>query len=421
MTIDAIPEKLKADAPAIGANRLVMSIIDQACNSLITLALSAALIALADPATFGRFAFILTIVLIAASLQYGAIGIHLLVGPAKLSDDDTSLTTATLFDVDLLLRLAAAAIAFIAALMLGEGFLTAYAASAFAFTWLWRETTRSALYAQGDAMGAAKIATSTGLVFLPLYGALLLDTPNLLAPLVAFGLASGLVLAFNGQTTLGRLRTPNALWRDYRQSFSGGGWTLATSAANEMQTRLHVFVIQLLRGADQLGLIEAGRILFAPLFMIVSAWQRLGQPRMAGLIANGQHAEAKRLALLGTGAIVGIGAVWCLVLYFGWSLVRTKLFHAFPDIGIYIVGWAIYSLLLLANWSLVAYLNAARLFRTVAFITFAGASATAALLGVLLFDAPLVATLAVMATAQAAVLIAFLIMIARSGNREIGA
>lgn len=406
--------------PAGVRRDVLFSFLDQGFNSLHSLVLAGALIATAEPATYGLFAFILTVVLVSASLQYGAIGIPLLVHLRRMDEGQRAAGMETLRAADFWLRLAAAAATAIGALVVTGDWSVAAAAAAFCMLYLSRETTRNGLYTSGRAGAAALLAALALGLFLPLYAAALALLPPLLAPFLASAAATAAALAVLGHVRPRLPASPGKAWRGYHAGFAGTGWTLASSAANEVQTRLHVFVVQFARGADQVGMLEAGRILIAPLFLVVSAWQRVGQPLVTSLVEAGDIGAARRTTLAGVALVSTTAAIWCGMVWLGWDLAERHLFAAYSGMGPYVAGWAGYAVLLLANWSLVVFLNAIGRFRTVAWVTFCAAATTAVLLLVMLLDVPLIAALAVLALVQAAVLCLFvaLVMTARPAAGE---
>src|SRR5690606_34201358 len=114
------------------------------------------------------------------------------------------------------------------------------------------------------------------------------------------------------------------------------------------------------RGIESVGIVEAGRLLWMPCMLLMSAWQRVAQPRVAEHVRMGQRASALRLTLMGTAATLAAGLVYAIPLYLLWPLLRDHLFQAFDGMGPFVVGWAVYTALLLTNWNLIIYLNATR-------------------------------------------------------------
>ncbi|TWG49333.1 lipopolysaccharide biosynthesis protein [Aminobacter sp. J44] len=413
------PSIARPKAP-LGIGAVVLSFVDQGLHSLGSLVLSAFLIAGTDPATFGRFAFVTTCALVAASLHYGAIGVPLLVHVRQAHAADRMQQLAILRSVDLRFRAAAALVVGLAAFWASGSIATALAGAAFVVAWLARETRRNLFYLEGDSRSAARFGATSFVLLLLVYAILFYLERSELAALMAAALSTVLALAAFPARHERNDAAITGLLQRYRQTFPGAGWSLLNSATNEAQTRAHVLVIQLVRGADQVGLIEAGRILWAPLQLMGSAWQRVAQPRIAGLVEAGDLATARWLTLAGIGLMVAATAFCGGAIAALWPLIERHLFAKFSDIGPLVAGWGFVSLLVLSNWSLVVFLNATRRFRLIAMVGIAAATATTGLLAALAFDVDLVIALVAMAVVQLAMLTAFLLVGLRNVAMPLG-
>lgn len=416
--LDIPRKKAKPDGPFdVGA--VALSFLDQGLHSLASLILSAVLIVGTDPATFGRFALISGCTLIAASLHYGAIGIPLLVHVRQTADAQRLEKIAILHAVDLRFRLASALIIAAVGFWASGDVVTAAAGAAFAAAWLARETRRNLFYLEADVVSAARLGAASFVLLLISYSVLFYISRTETAALLASALSTSIALwMFRGQSAEPAPRG-NILGL-YRSAFPGAGWSVINSATNEAQTRLHVLTIPLFRSVDQLGLVEAGRILWAPLQLLGSAWQRIAQPRIAGLVQAGEVEEAKWLTGAGIGLMVAATSIWAGAICLFWPLIENRFYSQFPHIGLLVAGWGAVSLLILSNWSLVVFLNAHHRFRTVAMIGMAAAASTAFLLAVLAFGFDISAALVVMATVQIGVLISFLIVGLRGSEMRVG-
>lgn len=398
------------------AKSVLLSFIEQASNSLGTLAITLTMVSTSNATVFGQFSFIFTLVLIAASLQYGLIGTPMLVEVSSLDGHDRADAVDTLFALDCYFRCVAAIFVAIATLaVLWEPGLAALA-GAFALLYLWRESVRNALFATAQPWRATVLGIASLLLLLALLFALFATMPATPATaLIAASLAIGLVLpvaCFDFMKWPGR---PMAAYRRYRDRFPLTGWSTVNSAANEAQTRAYVIVVQLLRGSDQLGIIEAGRVLFAPLFLISTAWRRAMQPFLGRAVSGGDIQAARLMTLAGVATVTAIAAVYYGLLYFAYDLLSSKLFgNRFGDITHYVLGWAVYTVLLLANWTLASFLNAMRAYRLNAVITCSGAVATLALLGVLAFAVPLGMVLVILNIVQLGVFFVLLVKLFRA-------
>ncbi len=350
------------------------SLVDQGLVSLTTILLSIGLIMGGDAAAFGEFAFVLTLILIAASLQHGLVGVHLLVELGAKTGSERARALQILGSFDVYLRAISALAVIGISTAVTWDVPTLAAAGAFTFIYLWREAARNVLFVTGQAARAMFLDGVAFVLILSSYVPLLSVHNSSLAPVLSAAFGYGISLAVFGRGLFGGLLSPKDALNRFNFSYRQSRWTLLTSISNEMTMRAYVVIVELLRGAAQLGLLEAGRVLWGPLVFLVSAWRRVAQPYMARQLSCGQVAEARVVALTGFAGIIAICGGYALLIWLCWDLLSAYIFKGdFAASTPFVVAWGAFFVLLAGNWTLAIYLNAARRFRLVAL----GALATA--------------------------------------------
>jgi O-antigen/teichoic acid export membrane protein len=404
---------------------IFLSLVEQGLTSLGMLAMTAAVIAASAPDVFGQFALIITLVMIAASLQFGFVGTSMLVEVRPLDEAGRVVALDALSGFDFYYRLLAALIVGGVAFEVSHDAALACAASVFALVYLWREFTRYTLFAIEEVGRATALgAVAFSLLMLALAASLSAMDSASVAALLSSAAANAVAVGAVAGSHHRRPRHPVAAIRAYRARFPRTGWTVLNSVANEIQTRTHVVAVQIFRGVDQLGIVEATRVLFAPLILIASAWQRLMQPRLAALVAEGRIGTARSLTLAGVGAVVAVSVLYSGAVFLAFDVIASRLFgDRYGDLSAYAAAWAAYATLLVVNWTLISFMNALQAFSQVAKMTMVAAAATALLLLLLAFDVPLLTALVVPILVQGAVCVALLVSLARAdlrGGREAG-
>jgi O-antigen/teichoic acid export membrane protein len=135
----------------------------------------------------------------------------------------------------------------------------------------------------------------------------------------------------------GQLRRPYAkIWKEQSR------WALLGAACAELIGRAHVFVIGSFYGAAAVGVLQAGEMLLRPLGLVAQAWERIAQPRFAGLSAAGRSGALRSLmhmSLLGMAAICGL---YVAVLWGAWPLLQSEVFRgAYHNISFVLVLWSV--------------------------------------------------------------------------------
>ena len=394
---------------------------EQALSSLINFAMVLVLLRLFTPDVLGHFTYIFTLVMFVSSLQYGLVLLPTLVHVSPLGRREAAKALDIIGNFEQLYR-AVGTLAIIA----GSWFVSSdpwslLCAGAFGTVFLWRETARFVLFATDRAALAFRQALLAFVLFVPALIALLQAGASVTAPLLAFAVSHAVALAIFAPRIVRDRVGPKRAVKRYFSRFGGVRWSVVGSAANEVQMRSHVFAVEALRGVDQVGILEAGRVLWSPLLIAATALQKLLQPGVARAHSAGDIIAAKRMVALACLSILALSAVYMGVIYYAFDHLAQYLFRGlYADVGLFVAAWGAYSVLLIVNWTLIGFLNALHAFRAVAMLSIAAAAGALAMLSCLFWPVPLITVLWVLIAVQAGALVAllWLAMRARASGRQ---
>ncbi|MGF7159486.1 O-antigen/teichoic acid export membrane protein [Rhodoligotrophos appendicifer] len=352
---------------------ILLSLIDQALLSGFSLALNLLLLAHVSSQQFGLFTYALTVLLILTSLHNAMIATPIGVGLPGRPAESQAATLANLLTMDHVLRTAVVPMVLGLCAVTSGDWVFALAAASLCATGLWRETQRAVAFTllrphRALAIDALAVALS---------GAAIAAFWTILDPVKAmlFGVSLGnavAVLLAAGSHALARL---GAALAAYRTVWTESRWTLTGAVTTEAQYRGYVFVVEALRGGTVLGEIQAGRVLMGPMPLLASAWGRIARPAMTRAVVEGDVPRARRILWQGTAGVLGLSLVYLAALAIAWRWIEPALFHGrYPDIAMLSAAWGLATVVSMAQMCLGYYLQAARLFRQLAFVS-VGASA----------------------------------------------
>lgn len=353
---------------------ILLSLIDQALNSAFSLLLNLAFIAFATPAEFGRFAFLLAGSFFATSAQNALIVMplnYLLPGREPREADATlsMLTSANLVLTSLVVPVSLALAAVIdadAALVL--------ATAAYFGTVMVREYVRNLMVVKGriqTTLAYDALAMGSAAVFAVVFWQELSPATAVLIALSAGNYLSFILCRFDLKLDIRRLR---AHLSAYREIWKDTRWALQGALQNEVVARSHVFLVERMRDAAALGMLNAGRVAVSPLLIVGAAWCRVARPRMVGDLARGDVAAVLRLFRSGA-ALVGAAAVlYGLFLMAAWPYLDAYAFRdRYGDMAGNLICWWLYALVAGQTSVMAVMMEARRQFRALAIVGFVGA------------------------------------------------
>ncbi|HZH27902.1 MAG TPA: hypothetical protein VEY95_12045 [Azospirillaceae bacterium] len=367
---------------------IIRSLLGQGLLSGHGLLLSSAVLVFGTPVQFGVYSLAFSLALMMSVLQNALLNSHLGMALTRSRTDQgySPAVVMALVGGSLAFSLAgAAATAAIVVITIGDDWRTVTLCAVYVAAYLLRETLRTYQFARQDA---ARVLRQDAGFILATFAALPLTWYGLdvLDGVLAAYACGGLLLVGQAAAVLranlggAPLRQVLSQFRLYGRDM---GWALAGVVSNEIMHRTYVFVVTGAFGVAVLGGMQAARLLFSPHTLMFSAWGRVALPRCVRTLAEGRRRDALRTIWLALGGFVVLNLLGAVAILAAWPLLEAYVFRGrYPDVGIYVAGWAVVTLLFHVRSGLSLHLQAERRFAGLA-----GAGALGALVSTLVLVA----------------------------------
>lgn len=363
-----------AQAGVAMKRHVALSILDQGALSILSLGLNLTLIAYASPEQFGHFVMIFSGLVFATSAQNALIftPLNVLLPGRDKSQQVQHLSMLTSISL----------VALAAQVLVGGGLLLlvqvdpilSIAIVAYFGTSLLREYSR-AVFLVREAVGRALALDTIFIVLSALAVAGLWQvTDPLTAVIAGLTVANVLSMLLYRQSLYPDLRSFGQHWTEYRGHWHDTRWALQGAVQSEVQARGYVFVTQAWQGASVLGMLQAGRVLLAPLPLIAGAWGRVARPKLVAMMHRNPEADGLPILVGGLMTVTGASLAYAVLIALVWPLIESFVFtDKYPDMTGIVMLWWTQALLASLNAVLGTLLQARRQFRVLAMVGLATA------------------------------------------------
>ena len=351
-----------------------LSLVDQALNSAFSLLLNLAFIAFATPDEFGRFAFLLAGSFFAVSAQNALIVMPLNYLLSGRQPPEADATLSMLTSANLALTFLVLPVSLGLAAVIGADTLLSLATASYFLTGMVREYARNLMVVKGRIHRTLiydAIALGSAVVFAVVFWRMLAPPAAVLAALSAGNCLSFVVCRFDFKADFRRLP---AHLSAYRQVWKDTRWALQGALQNEVMARSHIFLVERMRDAAALGMLNAGRVGVSPLLLVGTAWCRVARPRMVEDLRRGEIGAVVRLFRTGAAIVAGAAILYGLLLLAAWPYIDAYAFRdRYGDMAGTLFCWWLYALVAGQTSVMAALMEARRKFRALAFVGFVGA------------------------------------------------
>ena len=331
--------------------KYLVALTDQSIASAFAFVLTVILIKTWEPGLFGIFAFWQTILLLVIGVQNALINTPLIVFlPASQSNSDLMdlenvLASANTTFVVLVIVIAIASSPLLPGVS-SNAIVAGIASAAFLSSGLLREYSRSRCFGHQQPLGAFQITGISLLVSSSILVIAALAPDHLDLPLL-FGILSlaAFIASMFGQKK-GHKHSSKAgfqmNFRGYQPVWIQSKWALVGVLTTNIQGRGYVYLVTATAGLKALALVAAAEIVFRPVGLLITAWGRVAQPRLAEVAGRNDTYEYYRIVKFALLTLTMANVVLAAGLYLAWPTIKSLLYgERYQDIGYLVIAWGL--------------------------------------------------------------------------------
>jgi len=367
---------------------VAVAMLDQAVLSVFNFLLQMALVRFWSPDRYGVFALFANALLTLANVQNGMFTTqYSVLVPQAQEGDERQLLRAAIFSWNVVFCIAAAVVvSFLLRYVATDQTVPTLLAGMLYFGLsLLREYTRVAMMSEGRVATAlwtdlAGLFVTILTIFAWLHFFAALDIWHILLSL-ATGSATAVAIEVTANRHLYPLSLSTRVRLRYIDVFRRHvTWALAGIATTEIQLRTLFFLLGAWYGLAAVGVVQAGLMLFRPIGVLWFAWSRVMRPAFARAYANGNDAQAARLAHLSAVAFLVATLALLAVLYLAWPLINHYVYaYRYPGVGQATAFWGLVMILSFVRGTYSVRMQGQARFRELSHVSLMAALLTVAL------------------------------------------
>lgn len=126
----------------------------------------------------------------------------------------------------------------------------------------------------------------------------------------------------------------------YSQVWQQSKWSLVGVLSTELQNRGYIYIISTFFGLGTLGIIQAGKVFFGPLNLLISGWGRVVRPVLAKFYHNHEYDKFKKTLNTSYLSFAVINISFCLIIMTFWGSIDSYLYeNRYENIAIIVLQW----------------------------------------------------------------------------------